>query len=314
VTVPSDRQSFSRKQVRRLLNLPANQLRAWERQGLIAHQDPYDFHDLIALKTLARLRAGRVPVARIRRALDALRQKLAGIGDPLTEVKLFADGPRIHVHLGGQTMEPITGQLLLDFDQRDLEGLVSFPSATAAGNARDRRRRADAWFQKGLESEKDGAPVEEVIVAYENALELDPQLAAALVNLGTIWFTAREWEKSEKCYRRALEANHDYALAHFNLGNLYDERGDRNNALFHYLAALQIDPRYADAHYNLALLYQAAGQWMKAVRHWQLYLKLDRASQWADIARKELAKIYEATVVPGRKEYMPPRRRDRGNG
>jgi len=89
------------------------------------------------------------------------------------------------------------------------------------------------------------------------------------------------------------------ALAHFDLANLYDERGDRGKALSHYQAALEISPQYADAHYNLALLYQGANQPMKAVRHWTDYLRLDPASHWSSIARRELAKLRKAAVVQG---------------
>ena len=88
-------------------------------------------------------------------------------------------------------------------------------------------------------------------------------------------------------------------LAHFDIANLYDERGDRTHALEHYQTALRISPNYADAHYNIALLYQGSNQPMKAVRHWTAYLKLDPSSHWAGIARRELAKLRQAAVVPG---------------
>ena len=71
-------------------------------------------------------------------------------------------------------------------------------------------------------------------------------------------------------------------------------------ALDQYLQALKKNPRYADAHYNLALLYQTAGETMKAVLHWKAYLKIDSGSDWAIIARRELAKLKDATIVRGR--------------
>ena len=100
----------------------------------------------------------------------------------------------------------------------------------------------------------------------------------------------------------ALDVDSEYALAHFNLANLYDERNQRDLALRHYLAALKIHPNYADAHYNIALLYQACGQALKAVRHWKVYLKLDPNSDWAIIARRELDKLRESTIVRGARQ------------
>jgi tetratricopeptide (TPR) repeat protein len=139
--------------------------------------------------------------------------------------------------------------------------------------------------------------VEEIIAAYRKASELDPGSAGALVNLGTVYFNLRHWRQAEEHYLKALEADPEYALAHFNLGNLYDEQGKRSTALDHYLAALRIHPNYADAHYNLALLYQSSNQPLKAVRHWKL--KLDPSSSWGAIARRELEKLKDSTIVPG---------------
>jgi len=109
----------------------------------------------------------------------------------------------------------------------------------------------------------------------------------------------RKWTEAESHYLQALEVDRDYALAHFDLANLYDERGDRAKAEHHYEAALAASPNYADAHYNLALLFQGSNQPMKAVQHWRAYLKLDPSSHWSNIARRELAKLREAAVVPG---------------
>ena len=84
------------------------------------------------------------------------------------------------------------------------------------------------------------------------------------------------------------------------MGNLYDERGDTGAALAHYQEALRIYPNYADAHYNLALLFQSMKDVMGSVRHWRAYLKLDGASTWAHIARRELAKLESnLTIVKG---------------
>jgi len=69
-----------------------------------------------------------------------------------------------------------------------------------------------------------------VIEAYEKAVELDPHSAGALVNLGTIYFNARDLARAERYYRQATEVDPSYALAHFDLANLFDERGDRPKA------------------------------------------------------------------------------------
>jgi tetratricopeptide (TPR) repeat protein len=250
---------------------------------------------------LQKLRTDKVAPAQIRRAVRALREKLDGVENPLKEVKVFCEGRKIAVLLDGQKMEAVSGQLLLDFDRKELKTLLTFPPGgkgrPAASDAKT--REAEAWFEKGIDLEQTGAPPEEIVAAYQRSLELDPTSAGAAVNLGTVYYHLRQWDKAERAYKQALEVDAAYALAHFDLGNLFDERGDPERAENHYQAALKINPNYADAHYNLALLSQTRGDVMKAVRHWKAYLKLDGSSSWSTIARRELDKLRRAAVVPG---------------
>jgi len=292
-------QAFSREEARRLLRISEKQLKSWEQQKLVAPTAIYGFRELLALRTLIRLRQNRVPPLRIRRAIQALTQKLSGIENPLTELKLYADGKRVRVEIDGRAMEAASGQLLLDFDPAELSHLLEFRAKESPHAERNQRQSAERWFQRGLDLEQTGAPSEQVIEAYQKAVELDPNSAGALVNLGTIYFNAHQWKEAERYYTQAIEVDPDYALAHFDFANLCDERGDHALALEHYLTALRLSPSYADVHYNIALLYQSMNQPMKAVRHWMAYLKLDPSSSWATIARRELAKLREATVVKG---------------
>lgn len=293
----ASKQAYSRAEVLRVLGITERQLKLWESQALIEPRESFDFTDLLALRSLIKLRDNKVPAARIRQALAALRTRLSDISNPLTELRLYGEGKRVHVEIGGQRMESISGQLLLDFDRAEMRRLLSFPATSPARNAQ--RVAAAHWFEKGLELEQTGAPVEDIIGAYEKAIGLDPQSAGALVNLGTIYFNALNWDNAEKYYLKAIEADPEYALAHFNLGNLYDEKRDAAKALHHYQEALRLNSNYADAHYNLALLEQTLGQPMKAVQHWKAYLRLDPSSDWALIARRELEKLRAATVVSG---------------
>ncbi len=226
-------------------------------------------------------------------------KRLKHIENPLTELKLYADGKKVRVEIDGKAEDAESGQLMLNFDKTELRRMLAFPAKDPAAEDRERRATAERWFQRGLELEQTGAAIEVVIEAYEKAIDLDDKSAGALVNLGTIHFNGKDFVRAKRFYERALEVDPEYALAHFDLANLYDERGDRTKAVEHYQAALRIAPNYADAHYNLALLYQGSNQTMRAVQHWTTYLKLDPGSHWANIARRELTKLREATVVPG---------------
>jgi tetratricopeptide (TPR) repeat protein len=303
VPAPATQQAYSREEVRRRLGVSKRQLQSWEKQNLLSSGASFSFSDILALRTLVGLRKSKVSTAQIRKAIQAVRMHLREVENPLSELKIYSRGRKLEVQFAGQTMEPISGQLLLNFDAAEISKLLAFPGQTDAASEATRalksRREAENWFEKGLDLEQTGAPIEEVIAAYLKAAEIDPTSAGALVNLGTVYFNVKDWKAAERYYRKAVEVDPEYALAHFNLGNLYDERADRPAALEHYVAAIRIHPRYADAHYNIALLYQALGQPLKAVRHWRAYLALDPGSAWAAIARRELARIKETAILRG---------------
>lgn len=294
---------YTRDEVCRLLGIRESVLEDWEDNGFVPPAEHYAFKDLVALKTLRQLRARRVPAARIRLILDSLRSKLRHVADPLQELKIFTDGRRLAVQVDGHRMEPLTGQLLLDFDQDELRRLLEFPSRraerTLAQEMEHRLREAEQWFERAVKMEQIGAPPEQIIAAYEKALDRDPDAPAPHVNLGTLYFHKRLWKEAETHYRAAIALRPRYALAWFNLGNLYDELRSPDRALDCYLKAIEADARFADAYYNAALIHQSRGDNLNAVRYWQLYLKLDPSGYWAGIARRELARLKEETLVHG---------------
>jgi tetratricopeptide (TPR) repeat protein len=296
-------QVFTRQQLLRMFHLRERQLVSWGRQQLVRNADAAEFGipDLIAIRTLTKLRESKVSPAQIRIAVRELRKKAKGAEDPFVEYRIYAEGNKVRVEAGGAKMDAATGQLLFNFDASEIRRLLAFPGRQdeADVQAHKNHLEAEMLFEQALRMEQDGAPPEDLIDIYQRAVDLDPGSVGALVNLGTIHFNAGDFREAEKKYKKALEVDQEYALAHFNLGNLYDERGDRPRALHHYLAALKANPGYADAHYNLALLYQNTRQPMKAARHWREYLKLDGSSSWAAIARRELDKIKDQTIVPG---------------
>ena len=134
------KQAYTRSELRRLLGISERQLAGWEEQKLVATADSYGFKDLLGFQTLIKLRKNRVATSQIRRALSALRTTLRHIDNPLTELKLYADGKKIRVELDGRAMEAESGQLLLNFDESELtpaagisgERAAPLKSATAA--------------------------------------------------------------------------------------------------------------------------------------------------------------------------------------
>jgi tetratricopeptide (TPR) repeat protein len=284
---------YRREDVRRIVDVTERQLRAWEKQGLVTPGETFGFSDLLALKTLKRLRELHIAPTWIQRAVTSLKSKLEDIDYPLAQLRITTEGRRITVHVAGSRMEPISGQLLFDFDAKEIEKLRSFPVSTevAPPDPGAQQELAERWFQRGLALEESGARVEDAVAAYRRAIELNPDASGALVNLGTIAFRMRKLKEAAEYYARAMQADPQYPLAHFNLGNLHDEQGNFESARKHYLEAIRLNPRYADAYFNLALLCERNNELLQAIGYWHLYLKLDSTSSWASVARKQLDRL-----------------------
>jgi tetratricopeptide (TPR) repeat protein len=287
---------YGREDVRRIADVTERQLRTWEKQGLVEPQETFGFSDLLALKTLKKLRELRITPKQIQSAISSLKLRLEGIDRPLAQLRITAEGRRITVHVAGDMMEPISGQLLLNFDAKEIERLRSFPVSTVstATAYEAKERLAEHWFQRGLALEETGAPVEAAAAAYRKAIESNPNASGALVNLGTIAFKMRRMKEAAAYYERAMQADPAYPLAHFNLGNLNDELANLEAARKHYLEAIRLNPRYADAYFNLALLCERNNELLQAIGYWNTYLKLDSSSTWAGTARKQLERLKRA--------------------
>jgi tetratricopeptide (TPR) repeat protein len=283
---------YPRAEVCRMLNVTERKLKSWEKLGFVNPSATFGFSDLIALKTLKRLSDVDIPPKRIQLALSSLRKSLKDIEQPLSQLKITAEGRRLAVHVAGNKMEPISGQLLLDFDPVEIEKLRAFPGESRHGQTDE--VQSEFWFQRGLALEETGAPAAEAALAYRKAIEANPRASGALVNLGTLLFRMRKLKEAESFYTRAVEADPSYPLAQFNLGNLYDEQGNAEEARKYYLNAIRLNPRYADAYFNLALLCERNNDILQAIGYWQTYLKLDSTSSWARAARKQLDRLKKA--------------------
>jgi len=89
------KQEYSREDVRRMLGVSEQQLRGWERQGLVRDPEVFSFKDLIALRTLLKLRENRISTQKIGLAVASLKQKIAGLEYPLSEVKFLPEGRKL---------------------------------------------------------------------------------------------------------------------------------------------------------------------------------------------------------------------------
>lgn len=283
---------YSRADLLRILHVTPRQLANWERAGLITSAESYSFSDLLELKKVRDLCAMSVRPAVIRQSLEAMRKQASGVEKPLLEAGALSTAKhRVAFRHDGKLLEPIAGQFLMDFSERE-KVLTSTPVPKSEPSPRE--SEVQSWFARGIALEEDPSTQTEAIAAYHKVLEIEPVHAAAHINLGTLYYNRQDFALAERHYRQALEADPRYALAYFDLGNVLDETGRVQEAIQTYKTALQLAPTYADAHYNLALAYEKLREPRKALKHWQAYVRLDTSGPWSVHARSQIKRILQA--------------------
>jgi tetratricopeptide (TPR) repeat protein len=189
------------------------------------------------------------------------------------------------------------GQLAFDFRldaapariftlQRRVAGPSRIPADLLASRSRD-TALAEEYFRAGSGlDDGDAAKLEPAAAAYRKALELDPYLVAALINLANIHYSRDELAEAQALYERAIGLESDFFEAHFNLGNIYHDLGRYSEALSCYQEALRLNPFYADAHFYLAVTFEKMGLSQDARPHWRGYQQLAPQGEWVELAKE----------------------------
>lgn len=154
------------------------------------------------------------------------------------------------------------------------------PSAEAAFEAEEYFRRASAL------DDDDDSDRAQAAAAYRKALELDPHLVPALINLANVHYAHDELAEAQALYERAIAEGAEYFEAHFNLGNVHHDMGRFAEARAAYEHALALNPYYADAHFYLAVTLEKMGLSAEARPHWVSYQRLAPTGEWIQLARE----------------------------
>lgn len=235
----------------------------------------FTFQDLVLLRAAQGLQEARVPAARIRLALQRLREELP-VGRPLASVRIAALGTRVVVSDGEGRWEPDSGQRVLEFEVAKLAASAApFARRNAeAARAREADLDAEDWFALGVDLE--AVAPDDARDAYRRSLELDPAHADAHINLGRLLHESGNTAAAAEHYRKAGALRAGDAIAIFNLAVALDDLGKLDAAAASYREALDADPELADAHFNLAGVYERQGKKVAALRAWKSYRELLR--------------------------------------
>ncbi len=137
----------------------------------------------------------------------------------------------------------------------------------------------------------------EALIKLAEAWELDPQNAAAAINLGGAYILQGKHDRAIPALEAAVQLEPNNVMVWANLAAAYlgklplasEER--QNKAIRAYEQALALDPRAPHVHYNLGLIYLERKDTLQAAAHFYGALESDPsdrdAQYWLDRIRVE---------------------------
>jgi FimV-like protein len=153
----------------------------------------------------------------------------------------------------------------------------------------------NAWNNLGILAARQGN-TDAAIQAFHHALQMDPEHAIALLNLGNAYRQEKDWPEAELALKHALTLNPDDPEANYSLGMVYAQQNDTHRAHEYLEKALAARPAYPEALNNLGILYLRTQRTAEAIRSFEESIRVAPAY---DQSYLNLARVY---VIVGDRE------------
>jgi Flp pilus assembly protein TadD len=174
-------------------------------------------------------------------------------------------------------------------------------TATVSNNLPENRTRAREQLEKGKELYRNDQDAESVL-AFQEAVRLDPDLAETHFRLGLGYESLGKREEAESefkqaiaAYKRYLEEHHDDVEAHYDLGQTYAGLGQYSEAIREYREATKLKEDDPDIYYDLGVAYTKLAQYDAAASAFSKSLEIDpenyRAQDGLDEAKEGIQRI-----------------------
>jgi len=202
---------YTRNEVERMMGVSRRELEYWTRLRLVFPRARwgerfFNFSDLVALETIKRLAARKVPARRIRRAVTMLQSELGSSRTPLSMLRISTNGRQVVVYppmAAARPFEPLTGQFVLNFETSELASKVHAMAS----------RSAEEWFEMGMLCDSNTDSLEQAAEAYRKAVEAAPEWVEARINLGTAMYQLGRMEEAREHFSIAAAYDPANALA-----------------------------------------------------------------------------------------------------
>ncbi len=152
----------------------------------------------------------------------------------------------------------------------------------------------------------------EALQDFERALQLSPNDAGILNNLGSLYYEQKVFARSKDCYDKVLAVNPKHADALAGRGAARLGLNDTTGALDDFNLALQMGPTKKDIRYRIAIAYYSRREWLKAEEEFNRYLQANPKSELGHYYRafcryhqaryREAISDWEASLALGTKK------------
>lgn len=305
---------YSIRDVSRILVVQESRLRYWMQIGFVGPtvrkggRFYFTFCDLVAVKSAKDLLATGMSLQKVRKNVEALRKALPEDTHPATRMRVCCDGETIVALADDVAFQPIGGQVVMAFNLptfgEHVAQVLAMPRVTPGVTNEDGTPKpvednpteanggttAYRYFVEACAAE-DRGDSQTAEHLFRQAIDLEPNMAAALTNLGNLVYRKAELAEARGFYERALEHDPVQPEARYNLANLLEDLGETELAIAELRKVCAAAPEFADAHYNLGIMLAQVGGHAQARHHLERYLELDTASDWAGHARTFLDQI-----------------------
>ncbi|HJT57594.1 MAG TPA: serine/threonine-protein kinase [Ktedonobacteraceae bacterium] len=136
------------------------------------------------------------------------------------------------------------------------------------------QKTKEQWLYEGVAHSK-AERYREAIVAYNQAINLDPNYANAYNNRGLIHSHLKQYEQAIKDYSHAIELNPKFALAYSNRGLIYHDLKMYRRAIEDYTRAIELNTQDAFMYYSRGITYRALGENERAIADYTRAIELD---------------------------------------
>ncbi len=199
---------YCREDLLRILSITAQQMKEWERTGLVVPRKEYSFADLLEVKKARDVADGIKPSTKA-----GPRGSADSVAFLFKTAAQYEDDP---------ATQDKAAELYRQVLQEDPEHAASrINLGTILYNQRK---------------------LQEAGVQYRLAIAADSKYALAHFDLGNVEDELGDTAEAIRCYKRAIELGPTYSDAHYNLALAYEKTREPHKALQHWQRYIKLDP------------------------------------------------------------------------